>query len=77
MLYFVGDLEGEMSKAGDKMIAGAREALAVARGDIPTIANIRVTLSCGCVFCDAGLKPHDDGYHRANGHEVKCRVFDS
>lgn len=55
-----------------KIIKGAKEALAVARGDIPTISNIRVTPSCGCVFCDIGLKPWEDGIHRGNGHEVKC-----
>lgn len=64
-----------MSKAGKKMLAGAREALAVARGDIPTISKIKVTPSCGCVFCDVGLKPQDDGMHRANGHEVACSVW--
>lgn len=63
-----------MAKTENKILAGAREALAVARGDIPTISKIRVTPSCGCVFCDIGLKPHDDGIHRANGHEVRCKL---
>ncbi len=61
-----------MSKAGRKILAGAEEALRVARGDLKTIENIKVTPSCGCVFCDLDLKPHEDGYHRAQGHEVKC-----
>lgn len=25
-----------------------------------------------CVFCDIGLKPDDDGVHRANGHKIPC-----
>lgn len=64
-----------MSKAGKKMIAGAKEALAVVRGDMDAISKIRVTPSCGCVFCDIGLKPHGDGIHRANGHEVACALI--
>jgi hypothetical protein len=59
-------------KKPNKILQGASEALAVAQGDIPTISKIKVTPSCGCVFCDVGLKPHDDGIHRANGHEVRC-----
>lgn len=66
-----------MSKAGKRILRGAREALAVARGDLKTISKIKVTPSCGCVFCDIGLKPHDDGIHRANGHEVPCRRIDT
>lgn len=63
-----------MTRAGNKILAGVREALAVARGDIPTIAKIKVTPSCGCVFCDVGLVAGADGVHRADGHEVVCAV---
>lgn len=38
-------------------------------------AKIKVTPSCGCVFCDVGLKPHEDGIHRANGYEVECKLM--
>jgi hypothetical protein len=41
-----------MSKLGKKMIAGAKEAVAIARGDLQAIRGARVTPSCGCVFCD-------------------------
>jgi hypothetical protein len=48
-----------MTKAAfDKIAAGLNEALARARG--------------GCVFCEAGFRPHDDGMHRSLGHEVRC-----
>lgn len=46
-----------MTRAGEKMLAGAREALAVARGDFNVIKGIRVTPSCGCVFCDLDFVP--------------------
>lgn len=59
----------------NKILKATREAAAVARGDIHAISKIKVTPSCGCVFCDIGLKPHDDGVHRSNGHEVFCRVY--
>jgi hypothetical protein len=63
-----------VSKAGKKMLAGVREALAVAQGDFATISRIKVTPSCGCVFCDVGLPPDADGVHRADNHpDVKCR----
>jgi hypothetical protein len=61
-----------MTKAGDKILAGAREALNVARHDIPTISGIKVTPSCGCVFCDIGVPKDTNGIHRANGHEIPC-----
>jgi hypothetical protein len=64
-----------MSKAGKKILAGANEALKVARGNLATISNIKVTPSCGCVFCDLDLRPHEDGIHRANGHEFRCRLL--
>lgn len=58
---------------GRKIIEGSKEALSVARGELGTISKIKVTPSCGCVFCDIGLEPHEDGIHRANGHEVECK----
>ena len=62
-----------MSKAGKRIIRGLKEGLAVVlSGDLEAIEKIRVTPSCGCVFCDIGLKPHADDVHRANGHEVNC-----
>lgn len=62
-----------MSQAGKKLINATKEAAAIARGDIEAIEGCRVTPSCGCVFCDVGLEPHEDGMHRANGHETRCR----
>lgn len=46
-----------MSKAGKRLLDGVNEAIAVARGDPDAISKIRVTPSCGCVFCDMGLLP--------------------
>jgi hypothetical protein len=46
-----------MTALGEKILASAREALLVAQGDFATIKKIKVTPSCGCVFCDLGLKP--------------------
>lgn len=44
------------------------------RGDLDVIKNIKVTSSCGCVFCDIGLAPDEDGVHRAkDGQEAVCR----
>jgi hypothetical protein len=40
------------AKPFNKIKRGLDEALAVARGDPAAIANIKVTPSCGCVFCD-------------------------
>lgn len=66
-----------MTKAGEKLLAGAREALKVAQGDMPTISKIRVTPSCGCVFCDVGFHPDGDGFHRSDSHpDVACRRAD-
>ncbi len=36
--------------------------------------EIEVTPSCGCVFCDIGLKPDADGWHRAKDYESACRT---
>jgi len=49
-------LEKKMTRAGEKMLAGARDALAAARGDIDVIREIKVTPSCGCVLCDLGIE---------------------
>ena len=61
-----------MTKAGDKLLQGAREALAVARGDPDVIKNIKVTPSCGCVFCDVGLRPNAAGLHATEKGAVRC-----
>jgi len=55
-----------------KLLRGAHEALRVARGDFETIAGIRITPSCGCVFCDLNLPVQADGYHRGKTREIKC-----
>ncbi len=55
-----------------KLLRGAHEALRVARGDFETIAGIRVTPSCGCVFCDMNIAPDADGFHRGRTREIKC-----
>ena len=64
-----------MTRAGKKMLAGAREALAVARGDASVIRNIKVTPSCGCVFCDLGLDlfRDDHGFYH-DGPEEEPRI---
>jgi hypothetical protein len=41
----------------NKILDGAREALEVARGNPAVIQHIKVTPSCGCVFCDLGNEP--------------------
>jgi hypothetical protein len=46
-----------MTKAFEKIRAGLSEALEVARGNPAVIQHIKVTPSCGCVFCDLDLKP--------------------
>lgn len=61
-----------MTKAGDKMLAGVREALEVARGNPDVISKIRVTPSCGCVFCDLLLYPNGAGLHATSEGMVKC-----
>jgi len=72
-----------MSKAGKKMIAGAKEAVAISKGNLEAIRNCKVTPSCGCVFCDLKIdiilvdgKPHhkaSDGY---NSVIVTCGLND-
>lgn len=68
-----------MSKAGNKILRGAKEALAVARGDIDAMRKIRVTPSCGCVFCDLRLprfyvdnKPHHNATKDGKAFAVTC-----
>lgn len=58
-----------MSKAGKKPLKSADEAKAVAREGIKAM---RVTRSCGCVFCDLDLFPDEDGFHRGRDFEVEC-----
>jgi len=55
-----------------KLLRGVHEALRVARGDFETIAGIKVHFGCGCVFCDMGLAPDADGFHRGRTREIKC-----
>jgi hypothetical protein len=63
--------DGEMN-GGAKIIEGAKEALAVAQGDPRAISKIRVTPSCGCVFCDLRLMPVDGFHLGRDGEEVPC-----
>lgn len=58
-----------MSKAGKKMLAGARQAVQIARKDPTVIKYAKVTPSCGCVFCDIDLAP-EDGRHFVPAHSV-------
>ncbi len=46
-----------MTQMGEKLLAGAREARAAVRGDVNAIKRIRVTPSCGCIFCDLNFRP--------------------
>ncbi len=70
-----------MNKAGNKILRGAREALKVVQGDLEAIDKIRVTPSCGCVFCDLDLPVHlaqwetNDVaryWHDTKSHRVEC-----
>ena len=60
------------------MLRGAREALRVAQGDPETIRNIRITPSCGCVFCDLDIELHEDaiGFHHVGpkGERIECTL---
>jgi len=64
----------------NKIKRGLDEALKVAQGDPATIANIKVTPSCGCVFCDlkCSLFYDEDGeyfYHEGpQGPRIRCVV---
>ena len=55
-----------------RILQGAHEALRAVRGDFEVIAGIKVTPSCGCVFCDLNLPPDADGMHRGKTREIKC-----
>jgi hypothetical protein len=41
-----------MGKAGKRLIKSLKEVGDAMRGDLEAISKIRVTPSCGCVFCD-------------------------
>jgi hypothetical protein len=61
----------------NKILAGAMQALEVARGNPAVIAKIKVTPSCGCVFCDMDLAPtklrHQWVHHiPSEGRNVVC-----
>ncbi|MGY3278181.1 hypothetical protein [Bradyrhizobium sp. S3.7.6] len=62
-----------MSRAFDKIKAGLDEALDVARGDTTAIARIRVTPSCGCVFCDlkVALYRDDHGFYHTGPEDTR------
>lgn len=60
-----------MTKAGDKILAGAREVVAALNGDPDVIENMRITGSCGCPFCDLGFRPAN-GMHHMVGRSVRC-----
>lgn len=45
-----------MSKAGEKLLGAIQEAIDAVRGEIGP-RGFRVTPSCGCIFCDIGLRP--------------------
>jgi hypothetical protein len=64
-----------MSKAGDKIKRGLEEALAVAQGDLDEISKIRVTPSCGCVFCDLDVPRY--GHYHFGGRKVACQRYES
>lgn len=67
-----------MTKAGKKMLRGAREALRAAQGDPDVIRHVRVTPSCGCVFCDLKIDLHEDaaGFHHLGpeGQRIDCAI---
>lgn len=74
----VEELEPERAKTLMEIIAFHCESrLAHLNGVKPKVVHMvdrRKEEGDGCVFCDIGLKPHDDGMHRANGHEVPCKL---
>jgi hypothetical protein len=57
---------------GAKIIEGLKEAVAVAQGDPRTISKIRVTPSCGCVFCDLDLEPENGLHDAGDGTTIPC-----
>jgi hypothetical protein len=64
----------------NKIKRGLDEALKVAQGDPATIANIKITPSCGCVFCDLKCSLYFDEdseyfYHEGpQGPRIRCAV---
>jgi hypothetical protein len=59
----------------NRILEGAKEALEVARGNPDAIRRVRVTPSCGCVFCDLKIELHDDAlgrHHVTQGERVTC-----
>jgi hypothetical protein len=64
-----------MSKAGKKILKGLREVRRAVNGDPDAIRGMRVTPSCGCVFCDLKVDLHEDdsGFHHvAQGERIEC-----
>jgi hypothetical protein len=62
-----------MSKAGKRILEGLKEVRAALSGDPEAISKIRVTPSCGCVFCDLLLPVEADGCHRGpKGEVIEC-----
>ena len=64
----------------NKILAGAKEALLGAQGNMATIAKVKVTPSCGCVFCDLNIRPTKmkrQWIHHipSEGRIVVCKVF--
>jgi hypothetical protein len=55
-----------------RILQGAFEALRAVRAGPDAVAGIKVTPSCGCVFCDLNLPPDEDGMHRGKTREIKC-----
>lgn len=62
-----------MTRAGDKLLAGAREAVEVARRNPKVIRDIKVRPSCGCVFCDIGCAIYrdDDGFYHDGPEDTR------
>lgn len=69
-----------MSALGQKMIAGVEKVVSALRGETDP-RGMRVTPSCGCVFCDLGLRPTKMRggrqyihYIRKEGKRVVCPI---
>lgn len=62
-----------MGKAGKRLIKSLKQVRDALRGDPEAISKIRVTPSCGCVFCDLALQVEADGSHRGpKGEVIEC-----
>jgi hypothetical protein len=62
-------------KRMNKILKGMKEAVEVARGNPDAIRKIRVTPSCGCIFCDIGLDPTyvgDELLHCGPNGTIQC-----